>query len=71
MNYLAFLRAKVPGFEQAYVLDIAPQLGIRETRRIVGEAVLSQEDVPRPAVNSPFRARAPSCARKSTTTNGA
>ena len=45
VQYLAFLRAKVPGFEHAYVLDIAPQLGIRETRRIVGEAMLSKEDV--------------------------
>ena len=27
----------VPGFEAAYALDIAPQLGIRETRRLVGE----------------------------------
>ncbi|HEY0295904.1 MAG TPA: FAD-dependent oxidoreductase [Bordetella sp.] len=45
VDYLAFLRAKVPGFEQAYILDIAPQLGIRETRRIVGEYVLTREDV--------------------------
>ena len=44
VQYLAFLRAKVPGFEQAYVLDIAPQLGIRETRRIVGEYMLTQDD---------------------------
>lgn len=44
-EYLKFLRAKVPGFENAYVLDIAPQLGIRETRRIVGEAMLTKEDV--------------------------
>ena len=45
MNYLAFLRERVPGFEQAYALDIAPQLGIRETRRIVGEYMLSADDV--------------------------
>lgn len=45
VQYLAFLRAKVPGFEQAYVLDIAPQLGIRETRRLVGATVLSKDDV--------------------------
>jgi hypothetical protein len=35
----------VPGFEQAYALDIAPQLGIRETRRLVGEYMLSGDDV--------------------------
>jgi len=45
VNYLAFLRARVPGFEAAYVLDIAPQLGIRETRRVVAETMLSRDDV--------------------------
>jgi len=45
VDYLRFLRARVPGFEAAYALDIAPQLGIRETRRLIGEAVLSGEDV--------------------------
>lgn len=45
VEYLRFLRAKVPGFEQAYVLDIAPQLGIRETRRIVAEYMLTRDDV--------------------------
>jgi len=45
VDYLAFLRARVPGFEQAYVLDIAPQLGIRETRRVVAEYMLSRDDV--------------------------
>lgn len=45
VDYLAFLRAQVPGFEAAYALDIAPQLGIRETRRLVGEAMLTAEDV--------------------------
>ena len=45
VDYLRFLRAKVPGFEAAYALDIAPQLGIRETRRLVGEAMLTADDV--------------------------
>ena len=45
VDYLRFLRAKVPGFENAYVLDIAPQLGIRETRRIRGEYCLTKDDV--------------------------
>jgi glycine/D-amino acid oxidase-like deaminating enzyme len=45
VEYLRFLRAKVPGFEDAYALDIAPQVGIRETRRLVGECVLTREDV--------------------------
>jgi glycine/D-amino acid oxidase-like deaminating enzyme len=45
VEYLRFLRAKVPGFEQAYVLDIAPQLGVRETRRLHAEYMLSREDI--------------------------
>ncbi|MCS6766094.1 MAG: FAD-dependent oxidoreductase [Candidatus Protistobacter heckmanni] len=45
VDYLRFLRARVPGFENAYALDIAPQLGIRETRRLVGEYMLTGEDV--------------------------
>jgi hypothetical protein len=45
VDYLRFLRTKVPGFEDAYALDIAPQLGIRETRRLVGEAMLTADDV--------------------------
>ena len=45
VDYLRFLRAKVPGFEAAYALDIAPQLGIRETRRLVGVATLTADDV--------------------------
>jgi hypothetical protein len=45
VDYVRFLRAKVPGFEQTYTLEIAPQLGIRETRRLVGEYMLTGEDV--------------------------
>jgi hypothetical protein len=39
-----FLRT-VPGFENSYIVDLPPQLGIRETRRIVGGYMLSGEDV--------------------------
>lgn len=45
VDYLRFLRTKVPGFEGAYALEIAPQLGIRETRRLVGEYMLTADDV--------------------------
>lgn len=40
----AFLRT-VPGFEKSYIVDLPPQLGIRETRRVTGEYQLSGEDV--------------------------
>lgn len=39
-----FLR-EVPGFEQSYVCDIAPQVGIRETRRVAGLYQLTESDV--------------------------
>lgn len=44
-EFFAFLRAEMPGFEQAYLLEIAPQVGIRETRRLLGRAVLTGADV--------------------------
>ena len=44
VDAFAFLRT-VPGFEQSYIVDLPPQLGIRETRRIKGGYMLSGEDV--------------------------
>lgn len=44
-DFMDFLREAAPGFEQAYILDIAPQVGIRETRRIIGEYRLTEDDV--------------------------
>lgn len=45
MEFLRFLREQIPGFDQAYALEIAPQIGVRETRRVVGEYQLTREDV--------------------------
>jgi uncharacterized protein YmfQ (DUF2313 family) len=39
-----FLR-EVPGFERSYIVDIAPQVGIRETRRVRGHYQLTESDV--------------------------
>ena len=39
-----FLRT-VPGFEKSYIVDLPPQLGIRETRRVNGGYMLSGADV--------------------------
>ena len=44
-EYFRFLKDRVPGFENSYLLETAPQVGIRETRRIVGEYVLSKDDI--------------------------
>jgi len=41
----SFYKKYVPGFESAYLLDTPAQIGIRETRRIIGEYVLTGEDV--------------------------
>jgi hypothetical protein len=40
-----FIREVTPGFERAYIADIAPQIGIRETRRVRGEYMLTEADV--------------------------
>jgi hypothetical protein len=45
VQYMQFLRAEVPGFELATLTDIAPQIGVRETRRIVGAYQLTGDDV--------------------------
>src|SRR5690606_32625939 len=36
---------RVPGFAEAFVADSAFRLGVRESRRIVGELVLTGDDV--------------------------
>jgi hypothetical protein len=45
VDFFRFLRESAPGFEHSYILEIAPQVGIRETRRIVGGYQLTEEDV--------------------------
>jgi hypothetical protein len=45
VDFFDFLKTSAPGFENAYILEIAPQVGIRETRRIIGQYQLTAEDV--------------------------
>jgi hypothetical protein len=40
-----FLRRRVPGFAQAWLVDSAHQVGVRETRHILGDYVLTLDDV--------------------------
>lgn len=40
-----FMQKYIPGYENAYLLETASQLGVRESRRIIGKYQLSQTDV--------------------------
>lgn len=42
-----FIRDNHPGFEGSYIVDMGPEIGIRETRRIVGAYQLTEEDIRR------------------------
>lgn len=42
---LNFFRKYIPGFEKAEMVVTAPTLGIRESRRILGSYILTEEDV--------------------------
>ena len=42
---LEFVRAEMPGFETAYVVDFAPQTGVRQTRLLTGEYVVTKRDI--------------------------
>jgi hypothetical protein len=41
----SFIKETTPGFERSHIADIAPQIGIRETRRVKGGYMLSEADV--------------------------
>ena len=40
-----FMKNNIPGFENSKLLMSAPQIGVRESRRIVGEYVITEEDL--------------------------
>lgn len=44
-EYVRFLKSKVPGFQQAYLISTSQHIGVRETRKIVGLYTLTEEDV--------------------------
>jgi len=45
IEYIRFLRDKVPGYEKAQLSTFNTQIGVRETRRIYGEYRLTKDDV--------------------------
>jgi hypothetical protein len=44
-DLVRFFKKWVPGFEASYLLEIAPMLGVRESRRIMGDYVLNADDL--------------------------
>jgi glycine/D-amino acid oxidase-like deaminating enzyme len=44
-EYLRFLRDLVPGFDRAVLVATSPGIGVRESRRVVGDYRLTREDV--------------------------
>ncbi len=42
---LEYTRQSMPGFENAYIVDFAPQTGVRQTRLLKGEYVVQKSDV--------------------------
>jgi hypothetical protein len=45
LEYMRFLRDKVPGYERAELGGLSVNIGVRETRRIRGEYWITREDV--------------------------
>ncbi len=45
IEYIRFLRDKVPGYEKAELSHFGVHIGVRETRRVYGQYRLSREDV--------------------------
>lgn len=45
LKALEILREKVPGFEKAFILDTASQIGTRGSRRLKGQYVVTKDDV--------------------------
>ncbi len=43
----AFLRKRIPGFQNAVVSETAPHIGVRETRRVKGDYTITADDIVR------------------------
>ncbi len=44
-NMYEFLKSYVPGFEECYISHVPSEIGVRETRRVKGVYMLTQEDL--------------------------
>lgn len=43
-DFLPFVK-RIPGMESAFLIDMAPQIGVRDSRRIVGDYTLNRDDI--------------------------
>jgi len=44
-EYVRFLINKIPGFKHSYLVKTGCQIGVRETRRVIGDYILQKDDV--------------------------
>lgn len=44
-SIVRFLRERVPGFEHSILAGIAARVGVRETRRVIGQHTLTEDDI--------------------------
>jgi hypothetical protein len=40
-----FLKSHIPGFEHSFIMDTASQIGVRSSRRLIGEHVLTEKEI--------------------------
>ena len=45
LSIVGFMQRNAPGFENAYLIDTGADIGVRESRRIVGEYMMVKEDI--------------------------
>ncbi|MEO5773734.1 MAG: FAD-dependent oxidoreductase [Sphingomicrobium sp.] len=43
-DFLPFVK-RIPGMEQSFLIDMAPQIGVRDSRRVVGDYTLTRDDI--------------------------
>jgi hypothetical protein len=44
-EFIKFARENIPGWENSYIIDSGSNIGVRETRRIKGHYILTEEDI--------------------------
>jgi hypothetical protein len=40
-----FLKRNIPGFEKSFIMDTASQIGVRSSRRLIGEHILNEKEI--------------------------